>query len=706
MSQNQHLLTSPISYLKGVGPQRAELLQKELQIFTFRDLLFHFPFRYVDRTQFVRISQVTAEVPNVQFIAQLTDKHIEGEKSHRRLKAYVNDGSGEMELVWFRGLRWVDKMLTVGKHYLVFGKPTVFRGDYSISHPEISLMDEAASSEMKQGLLQPVYPTTEKLKSGYLNSPAIAKLQKTLLEQLNETGVPETLPDSIRQRLNLPGRFDALKHIHFPASYAQAQAARNRFCFEELFFSQVNILKTKTARKKISLGFLFAHVGNYFNTFYKQKLPFALTQAQKRVIKEIRADVVSGKQMNRLLQGDVGSGKTMVAFFTMLMAIDNGFQACLMAPTEILARQHFKNISQWCESLGLKTALITAAIKGRERKRLLHELQAGEIHLITGTHALLQDAVSFQNLGLVIIDEQHRFGVEQRARLWTKNQQAPHILVMTATPIPRTLAMTVYGDLDTSVIDELPPGRKPVVTAHRKDADRLRVFQFMKDEIRKGRQIYVVYPLIEESEKQDYKFLMDGYESISRAFPLPQFAVSIVHGKMKAEDRDYEMQRFIRGETNIMIATSVIEVGVDVPNASVMIIESAERFGLSQLHQLRGRVGRGAEQSYCILMSGEKVSGDAFARLRIMTQTNDGFRIAEEDLQLRGPGDLEGTQQSGLVPFKIADLVRDQQWLDAARHEAAQLLASDPELSLPVNQPIKKFLEQEQKKDRRWSRIS
>ncbi|MFI5135905.1 MAG: ATP-dependent DNA helicase RecG, partial [Chitinophagales bacterium] len=479
-----------------------------------------------------------------------------------------------------------------------------------------------------------------------------------------------------------------------------------RFRFEEFFYSQLRILELRTKRKQESTGIVFTNHGNLFNRFYKEKLPFELTNAQKRVIKEIRADLVSGKQMNRLLQGDVGSGKTIVALITMLMAIDNGCQACMMVPTEILAQQHFRNLQKLSESIGLKIGLLTASVKGKERKTIFHLLENGELHLAIGTHALLEEKVQFNNLGLVVIDEQHRFGVEQRARLWTKNHQPPHILVMTATPIPRTLAMTVYGDLDTSIIDEMPPGRKPIITAHRTDADRLRVFGFMKEEIKKGRQIYVVYPLIEESETLDYKHLMDGYESISRAFPLPDYAVSIVHGKMKSDARDFEMQRFVRGETNIMVSTTVIEVGVDVPNASVMVIESAERFGLSQLHQLRGRVGRGADQSYCILMSGDKISNDAMARLNIMTETNDGFRIAEEDLRLRGPGDIEGTQQSGIVPFKIADLARDQKWLEAARKEAEEILHDDPELNHSEHSLIKTYFENLQRTQRQWSRIS
>ncbi|MBX7141680.1 MAG: ATP-dependent DNA helicase RecG [Chitinophagales bacterium] len=700
-----NVLASPVSYLKGVGPHRAELLQKELGIFTFFDLLQHFPFRYMDRTQFIKINQINSDQNYVQVIGKMAEKNVEGDKNNRRLKAYLIDGTGELELVWFRGLRWVDKSLEEGKTYIVYGKPGYFRGDYSISHPEMTLMDDSMKEEMKHGGMQPVYNTTEKLKSVFLNSNGMAKLMRTLLAQMHDRDFAENLPEKILKRYHFPLRFEAYRHIHFPPNQKAGEDARNRFRFEELFYSQLRILQLRTKRKQVPHGFVFAQLGHFFNTFYKEKLPFELTSAQKRVIKEIRSDLLAGKQMNRLLQGDVGSGKTVVALITMLMAMDNGYQACMMAPTEILAQQHFRNLRSLAKDLGLHIGLLTASVKGKDRKTLLHLLETGELHLVIGTHALLEDKVVFRNLGLVVIDEQHRFGVEQRAKLWTKNHEPPHILVMTATPIPRTLAMTVYGDLDTSVIDELPPGRKPITTVHRNDSARLRVFGFMKEEIKKGRQVYVVYPLIEESEKQDYKFLMDGYESISRAFPLPEYAVSIVHGKMKPEDREFEMQRFIRGETNIMVATTVIEVGVDIPNASVMVIESAERFGLSQLHQLRGRVGRGAEQSYCILMSGEKLSNEALARLRIMTQTNDGFRIAEEDLQLRGPGDIEGTQQSGLMPFRIADLARDQHWLEAARREAEEILGSDAGLQRPEHFYLQKFLESTGG-EKRYSRIS
>ncbi|MCY7409958.1 MAG: ATP-dependent DNA helicase RecG, partial [Chitinophagales bacterium] len=541
--QPSHILTSPIEYLKGVGPQRAELLKKELQIFTFGDLLQHFPFRYVDRTEFIKINQISSQAEHVQLKGKLMEKNLEGENKNRRLKAFLSDGTGEVELVWFAGLKWVDKSLVEGKNYLVYGKPTFFRGQISISHPDLTLIDEKIKEENTLGKMQPVYPSTEKLKAAGLHSKGLEKLIQTLLKIITEKDIAENLPSAIIQRFKFATRHRAFVQVHQPTDEKIAAHALNRFRFEELFYNQVRLLRSKLNRKQKQAGFIFTHLGDYFNRFYKEKLPFELTNAQKRVIKEIRSDFLTGRQMNRLLQGDVGSGKTVVSLIAMLMAADNHFQSCLMVPTEILAIQHFRNLKKTTEGLGLKIDLLTASVKGKARKFLLEELARGEINMLVGTHALLEDKVIFQHLGLVVIDEQHRFGVEQRSRMWTKNDQPPHILVMTATPIPRTLAMTVYGDLDVSVIDELPPGRKPITTVHRNDAARLRVFGFMKEEILKGRQIYVVYPLIEESEKLDYKFLIDGYESIARAFPLPQFAVSIVHGKMKTEDRDWEMQR-------------------------------------------------------------------------------------------------------------------------------------------------------------------
>ncbi|MBX7107443.1 MAG: ATP-dependent DNA helicase RecG [Chitinophagales bacterium] len=704
MAQIYQLLASPIEYLKGVGPQRADMLKKELHIFTFADLLHHFPFRYIDRTSFYKINQLTPHTQYVQIIGKVMEKNLVGENRGKRFVAYFADETGEMELVWFQGIRYAEKMVETGKKYIVFGKPGIFKGEYSIVHPDITPFEEAA--DKPDGRLQPMYSSTEKLKARGLHSKGLEKLITTLLAMITAPDLPENLPESLQQRFHFVSRHEAFRQIHFPDNDAMLEKARNRLKFEELFFSQLQILQLKLGRKRSSAGFLFAKLEPTFNLFYHKKLPYELTAAQKRVIKEIRMDLISGKQMNRLLQGDVGSGKTIVSLLIMLMAIDNNFQAAMMVPTELLALQHYRNLTLLTDGLGLRVDLLTASVKGADRKKTLSALQHGETNIVIGTHALIEEKVIFSNLGLIVIDEQHRFGVEQRASLWTKNHLPPHVLVMTATPIPRTLAMTLYGDLDISTIDELPPGRKPITTVHRFDASRLRVFGFIKEQIQQGRQIYIVYPLIEESEKQDYKFLMDGYESIARAFPLPDYAISIVHGKMKADARDLEMQRFIRNETQIMVATTVIEVGVDVPNASVMVIESAERFGLSQLHQLRGRVGRGAEHSYCILLTGDKLSAEARARMNILTQTNDGFRIAEEDLRLRGPGDLEGTQQSGLVPFQLADLARDQKILALARSEAEQLLEADPLLESSDNLGLKNFIAAHHKKDKKWSRIS
>lgn len=704
MAPVYQLLSSPIEYLKGVGPQRADILKKELNIFTFGDLLHHFPFRYIDRTSFYKINQLTPHTQYVQIIGKVMEKNLVGENKGKRFVAYFADETGEMELVWFQGIRFAEKLVEVGKKYVVFGKPGIFKGEYSIVHPDIAPFEEAA--EKPDGRLQPMYSSTEKLKARGLHSKGLEKLIATLLSMITVHDLPENLPVVLLNQFHFIPRHAAFNQIHFPEQEAMLEKARNRLKFEELFFSQLSILQLKLGRKRASSGFIFTKLDPSFNRFYHQKLPFQLTAAQKRVIKEIRLDLISGKQMNRLLQGDVGSGKTIVSLLIMLMAIDNDFQSAMMVPTELLAIQHYRNLVRLTEGLGLHVALLTASVKGAERKKILAELQKGDIHLVIGTHALIEDKVIFSNLGLIVIDEQHRFGVEQRASLWTKNHLPPHVLVMTATPIPRTLAMTVYGDLDVSTIDELPPGRKPITTVHRFDSARLRVFGFMKEQIAAGRQIYIVYPLIEESEKQDYKFLMDGYESIARAFPLPDYALSIVHGKMKSEARDFEMQRFIRNETQIMVATTVIEVGVDVPNASVMVIESAERFGLSQLHQLRGRVGRGAEHSFCILLTGDKLSAEARARMNILTQTNDGFRIAEEDLRLRGPGDLEGTRQSGMEPFHLADLIRDQQVLQQARAAAEQILEHDPLLQSAENSILRNYLSSGKKKEKRWGRIS
>ena len=698
------ILETPIEYLKGVGPQRADILKKELQIFTYGDLLFHFPFRYVDRTKIYKVREVNPLSQYVQLKGVLKYIDAAHDKKKSRLIADLKDDTGTIELIWFQGVKWLKESLQEGKEYIVFGKPSVFGKKLNIVHPEISLADEEKISPA--GILQPFYPSTEKLKARGLDSRGIARLMRTLLTQVSRGDVPEFLPENILQKYRLPSRYDALQQVHFPTANRELELARQRLKFEELFFIQLKLLQLKIGRQESSRGFVFNKVGDFFNRFYKEKLPFPLTGAQKKVIKEIRSDLVSGKQMNRLLQGDVGSGKTVVALSVILLALDNGMQSCFMVPTEILAQQHFQSITELTAGLSFNIALLTASVKGAERKKILAGIASGEIHLLVGTHALIEDAVQFSNLGFVVIDEQHRFGVEQRGKMWTKNHNPPHILVMTATPIPRTLAMTLYGDLDVSVIDEMPPGRKPIKTVHYDDGQRLRVFGFMKEQIMKGRQIYVVYPLIEESEKLDYKDLMDGFESISRAFPPPQFQVSIVHGRMKSADRDFEMSRFLRKETQIMVATTVIEVGVNVPNASVMVIESAERFGLSQLHQLRGRVGRGAEQSFCILMTDRKINPDARKRMNTMVETNDGFVISEVDLELRGPGDLQGTQQSGALNLKIADLARDQKILIAARSEAEKILSEDISLERAEHFTLKQYLFQQEKKKGEWGKIS
>lgn len=703
MAYNNNILDNSIEFIKGVGPVKAELLKSELGIFTFGDLLQHYPYRYVDKTKFYSVKEIKDELPYVQLKGIITRLEKKGEGRSRRLIAHFEDETGKLELVWFKGLQWIEKKIQLNIPYIIFGRPTRFNNSYNIAHPELELVSEAEKSFASS--LEPVYNTTEKLKSKGLDSKAISKIIITLLQQISGK-IEETLSSDIIDYLKLIPREQALKNIHQPQNPELLNKAKLRLKFEELFFIQLKLLRNKNIRIQQYKGFNFSSIGKYFNTFYKECLPFSLTEAQKRVLREIRNDVGSNKQMNRLLQGDVGSGKTVVALMTMLMAIDNGFQSCMMAPTEILASQHFNTIQELIKKLDLKIALLTGSTKLSERKKILEGLINGEISIIIGTHALLEDNVIFKNLGMVIIDEQHRFGVAQRAKLWSKNTQAPHVLVMTATPIPRTLAMTLYGDLDVSVIDELPPGRKPVKTIHMTDAQRLRVFGFMKEQIALGRQIYVVYPLIKESEKLDYKDLEDGYESICRAFPPPEYKVSIVHGKMKNEAKDYEMQRFINGETHIMVATTVIEVGVNVPNASVMVIESAERFGLSQLHQLRGRVGRGAEQSYCILMTGVKLTSEARLRMDTMVRTNDGFEISEVDLKLRGPGDIEGTAQSGLLDLHIADLSKDQQILQTARNIATELLQKDPQLQQTHHQILLKQLNYLQKKSEGWGRIS
>ncbi len=681
-------LDTDIKFVPGVGEARTKVLDHELGIRTVGDLLAHYPFRYIDRTRYYMIGEIheTSDLSYVQFRARITGTSVAGEGRKQRFTAYAQDATGAAELVWFQGVKWIEKKIEVGREYIVFGRPSFYRGELQMAHPELETVEQALSRKSESGM-QGIYPMTEKL----ANVLSVKAMYKVVCDawKLADGHIPDPLPDSLIQQYHLISLRDALHNIHFPQSQALLLAAQNRLKFDELLGVQLNIQQHRTDRMSKSDGFLFPKVGDAFNTFYNEKLPFPLTGAQKRVIKEIRQDTVTGYQMNRLLQGDVGSGKTMVALMSMLLAVDNGFQATMMAPTEILARQHFANFRRMLEGMNVKCAILTGSSKAKERREALEGIASGEIDILIGTHALIEERVKFQNLGFVVIDEQHRFGVEQRARLWTKNAQPPHILVMTATPIPRTLAMTLYGDLDVSVIDELPPGRRPIRTVRYTDAARLRLFGFMRQEIKKGRQVYVVYPLIKESETMDYKDLTDGYEAISRDFPLPEYVTTICHGKMKPQDKEESMRQFKSGEADIMVATSVIEVGVDVPNATVMVIESAERFGLSQLHQLRGRVGRGGEQSYCILMSGEKLSRESRARLDAMCQTNDGFQLAELDLKLRGAGDINGTQQSGeAFDLKIANPTLDQEILSATREAAIAILEQDPHLMLPEHRGL------------------
>jgi ATP-dependent DNA helicase RecG len=689
-----------IEYLKGVGPQKAELLNKELGIFTYGDLLQHYPFRYEDRSTFLKIKDLHEDLEHVQVIARIKSIDLVGMGPKKRLVAVVVDDTGEMEMTWFKGITWVLKRLPLGGSFIFLGKPALFGRKWSMAHPE---MEPIAAANEARNKFQPVYSTTEKLKIRYLDSRGISRILEQLLP-LVYPQVQETLSPGILEQYRLVGKKEAIRQIHFPSSPEALAQARKRLKFEEFFYLQLRLLTLKVTRTEKSRGQVLGTT-QLLTGFYTQHLPFQLTNAQKRVIREIFEDMKSGKQMNRLIQGDVGSGKTMVAFISMLLAIGSGAQSCLMAPTEILANQHFEGLCVYAEAMGLQIALLTGSTKKAARKVLHEGLESGELPLLVGTHALLEEVVQFKNLGLAIVDEQHRFGVAQRAKLWAKNEQyQPHVLVMTATPIPRTLAMSLYGDLDVSVIDELPAGRKPIQTVHRYDKDRLKVFGFMQEEIKKGRQVYIVYPLIEESQSLDLKNLMDGYESIARAFP--QVPLSIVHGGMKSDAKDYEMQRFVKGETKIMVATTVIEVGVNVPNASVMIIENAERFGLSQLHQLRGRVGRGAEQSYCILMSKVELSRDSRVRLDTMVRTNDGFEIADVDLRLRGPGDLMGTQQSGITDLLIADLSKDAALLTLARDAAQQVLAADPTLESPEHFAILRQVRVQKKTAVNWSRIS
>ena len=696
-------IQTPVEFLKGVGPKRAELLRSELNIHHFGDLLNYYPFRYIDRSRIFKISEIEPDTAYVQIRGTVTNIRIIGEKRARRMSALLRDDTGEIELVWFQGIKWIEGTILPNVEYIVFGKPTIFNRRYNIAHPEIERAEDFLRTVPQT--LHGIYSTTEKLKNRGLNNKNLVKLIRELIIQA-EGKLHETLPDEIIRKLSLLGREEALRNIHFPLNQQLLQKAQARLKFEELFFIQLGLLKDKMIRQQRISGFVFSRVADKVNRFYSENIPFNLTEAQKKVIREIRKDLGAGKQMNRLLQGDVGSGKTLVALMAMLIAIDNGFQSCLMAPTEILANQHLATLTRMTDGLGIGIGLLTGSTPAAKRREMHEKLQSGAMDILIGTHALLEDPVVFKNLGLVIIDEQHRFGVAQRARMWSKSNNPPHILVMTATPIPRTLAMTLYGDLDISVIDELPPGRKPVKTVLFSDASRLKVFGFMKQKIKEGRQIYVVYPLIKESETLDLKHLMDGYESIVRDFPPPDYAVSIVHGKMRPSDKDYEMQRFVKKQTQIMVSTTVIEVGVDVPNASVMVIENAERFGLSQLHQLRGRVGRGADQSYCLLMTGWKVSQEARKRLETMVETSDGFKIAEVDLRLRGPGDLQGTRQSGILDLKIADLIRDEKILKYARNLAFEILRDDPELVLEKNRPLAMQLALLKKDFVDWSLIS
>ena len=697
-------LNTPIEYAKGVGPRRAEALKAELNVRTFGDMLECYPFRYIDRSKFYKTTEINSDVAYVQLKGRISNLQTVGEGRNKRMTAILTDDSGELELVWFQGIKWAKEKIVPGVEYVIFGKPSFFNNHYNMAHPELETLSENVAGIIET--LQPQYNSSEKLKAKGFNSAGFRRILRGLVT-MAEGCIPEILSTDLSQRFKLISHETALINIHFPKSPEMLAKAQSRLRFEELFFVQLRLLRQKSIRSNNVKGLVFKTVGSVFNRFYNEKLPFELTGAQKKVIKEIRSDLGSGKQMNRLLQGDVGSGKTLVALMCMLIAIDNGFQACLMAPTEILAAQHFKSISKMLEGLDLKINLLTGSSKVKKRREIDETLRDGSLHIIIGTHALFEDTVVFNNLGLVIIDEQHRFGVAQRARMWAKNITPPHILVMTATPIPRTLAMTLYGDLDLSVIDELPPGRKPIMTYHIGDSKRLRLFGFMRDQISKGHQVYIVYPLIQESEKSDLLDLMNGYEAICRAFPLPTYAVSIVHGKMKPADKEFEMQRFVKGETNIMVATTVIEVGVDVPNATMMAIENAERFGLSQLHQLRGRVGRGGEQSHCILVTGFKLSTDGKKRIETMVRSNDGFEIAEVDLRLRGPGDMQGTRQSGIADLRLADIIRDEHMLKVARSVVIELLEDDPLLNKPENRRLEFYLRYQRRHEPvNWGMIS
>lgn len=697
------LLLTPIEYLKGVGPDRAGLLKKELSIFNYGDLLQHFPYRYIDRSKIYTISEISDLNTFIQLKGKFSRMEETGIGRANRLTAIFSDETGSVEIVWFNAIQWVKQYIKPGETYVLFGKPSVFNTKINFTHPELELFTNFEANPLLQGF-QPMYNTSEKMKKRGLDSKGMSKIIHQLIKTLKISDIPEILPEYLITQYRLPSRYEAYCNIHLPSKPGDQSNAERRLKFEELFIQQLRMIKLQLSRKR-EKGHIFETIGPLFNELYEKHLPFSLTNAQKKVLKEIRKDTLSGYQMNRLLQGDVGSGKTIVSVLTSLFAIDNGFQATIMAPTEILAQQHYEGVSSLLKPLPIKVAILTGSVKGKARKEILAQLESGEIHLLIGTHALIEDHVSFKNLGMVVIDEQHRFGVEQRSKLWRKSETSPHVLVMTATPIPRSLALVFYGDLDHSILDELPPGRKPIQTIHRTEASRLRVFGFMKEQIALGRQIYIVYPLIKESEKLDLLSLMEGYESICSAFPMPQYQVSIVHGKLKPAVKEFEMQRFVRGETHIMVATTVIEVGVNVPNASVMIIENAERFGLSQLHQLRGRVGRGADQSFCILMSSDKLSRESRIRIRTMCDTNDGFKIAEADLELRGPGDVEGTRQSGDIFLKIANITTDKAILEEARSAALKILDIDSSLQQIEHQSLQRYLKSLNTNNSFWSKI-
>lgn len=704
MNRENSFLDQPIEYLKGVGPARGELLRKEMGIHRIGDLLWDLPFRYIDKSQITPIADARHSTESVQLKGKFTDKHIEGSGHKKRLVATFEDPTGDIEVIWFQRAKDIEKWIVPNMPYLIYGRIQEFRGKFNIVHPE---MEEVTQDKLTATGLEPVYSSTEKLLLKGLDSKGRRKIIKQLISQLKPQDIQENLPAPLISKLRFKNRFETFRDIHLPANKEDLQKARNRIKFEELFFLQLMLLRAKVKREDTIKGFVFGEVGSLFNTFFSQHLPFTLTEAQKRVMREIRKDTGSGRQMNRLLQGDVGSGKTIVALMCMLLAADNGFQSVLMAPTEVLAMQHYKSISEYVAGLDIKVTFLSGSVTGKERTEILRGLKSGETKILIGTHAVIEEVVEFSNLGLAITDEQHRFGVAQRAQMWTKSPtNPPHVLVMTATPIPRTLALTVYGDLDISILDEMPPGRKPVITTQRTEAHRSRVMEFTRSEIKKGRQVYVIYPLIEESEKLDLENLQDGYERLLEIFPRPEYQISVVHGRMKAEEKDFEMKRFVEHKTQIMVSTTVIEVGVNVPNASVMIIENAERFGLAQLHQLRGRVGRGADQSYCILMTSYKISKAARERLDVICKSNDGFFIAEADLKLRGPGDIAGTRQSGAYEFKAANLVEDQAILRTARTIAEDILTRDPSLKSSEHSVIARYLSTEYKYKQDWSRIS